>query len=94
MMKNFRITSAFLSLLTSVSALAALVLATPVVAQTPAQVIKDRIAQACSVSDTDLVGKRLARECRVTVRNRVEGELRIAAAGVEPEPAPKLAARR
>ena len=63
-----RITAALLSLLTSLSAFAAFALATPVAAQNVPTSVRDRIAEACVASDADLVGKRLASECRIALQ--------------------------
>lgn len=47
----------------------ALLLAGAAEAHPPAaEPINDRVERLCAVSDTDLVGKRLARECRAQVR--------------------------
>jgi hypothetical protein len=37
-------------------------------AQPPIQSVNDRIEALCAVSDLDMAGKRLARECRAQVR--------------------------
>jgi hypothetical protein len=48
--------------------LTALLLAGAASAAPAPQALEDRIAMLCSVSDVDLVGKRLARECARQVR--------------------------
>ncbi|MFC7537771.1 hypothetical protein ACFQPG_10400 [Sphingomonas sp. GCM10030256] len=62
-----RTTAAILSLFTSLSALSAFVLATPVQAEPRSAALRDRIAESCAASDVDLVGKRLARQCRAAL---------------------------
>lgn len=66
--KTRRTGAALLSLLTALAAVSALVLAVPVGAQTRAQPLQDRVADLCAASDVDLVGKRIARECRQALR--------------------------
>lgn len=73
-----RATSALLSLLTAAAAFAALAAAVPVEAEVRPQYVNDRIAELCTASDVDLVGKRIARQCRAAVRAQVEEEQRLA----------------
>ena len=64
-----------------VAAFALLPLAAPALAEgARVQNVNDRIADQCTVSDVDLVGKRLARTCRAEVRSRWEQEQRLASA--------------
>lgn len=44
--------------------------------------VQDRIAEMCTVSNTDLEGQRLAKACRAEVRARFEAE-RLAAAAAK-----------
>lgn len=53
--------------------------------------LNDRIADLCTASDVDLVGKRLARQCRAAVRAQWQEEQRLAAAK---DSAVKVAERR
>lgn len=75
-----RATSALMSLLTAVAAFAALTVAVPVGAEVRSQHVNDRIAELCTASDVDLVGKRIARQCRTAIRAQVEEEQRLASA--------------
>ena len=70
---------------TIIIALAALVpLSSPALAESVKQPsLNDRIADLCTASDVDLVGKRLARECRAAVR--AQEEQRLASAKKESE---------
>ena len=66
---------------TIIIALAALLpLSAPALAESPRGNVNDRIADLCAVSDVDLVGKRLAKECRAAVRAQWQEEQRLAAA--------------
>lgn len=73
-----RATSALLSLVTALAAFAALTAAVPVGAAPPSRNVNDRIAELCSASDVDLIGKRMARDCRASVRAQWEEERRLA----------------
>ena len=55
-------------------------LAAPAVAEPARSGLNDRIADLCTVSDVDLVGKRLAKQCRAAVRAQFQEEQRIASA--------------
>ncbi|UUR06780.1 hypothetical protein [Sphingomonas glaciei] len=58
--------------------LAATLLAAPAAAAAPAS-LQDRVADLCSVSNTDLEGQRLAKACRAEVRARFLAEQRAEA---------------
>ena len=60
----------------------AALLAGPAAAAAP-ESIHDRVADLCSVSNTDLQGQRLARTCRAQVRYRTTAE-RLAQAAPRP----------
>jgi hypothetical protein len=53
-------------------ALGATLLAAPAIAAPPS--VHDRVAELCSVSNTDLEGQRLAKTCRAEVRARMAAE--------------------
>jgi hypothetical protein len=64
-------------------ALAAALVAAPVTAAPVPASVHDRIAELCTVSNTDLEGQRLARACRAEVRARAAAE-RLAATAPRP----------
>ena len=66
---------------TIIIALAALLpLSAPVMAESSKASVNDRIADLCTASDADLVGKRLAKQCRAAVRAQWQEEQRLATA--------------
>lgn len=68
-----KIENAFLaSVLSVMAALALLLVAAPAAAAPKDNAVKKRAAELCTASDTDLVGKRMARECRKQVRAEAE----------------------
>lgn len=89
MIKTATIETAFLASLVSVMAALALLLVTSPAAAAPRDAaMKERIVALCAVSDTDLTGKRLARDCRKQVRAEAKRTVPTSA-GQDP----KLAAR-
>lgn len=78
MTKTKTIESALVTSLMMAATALALLLASPAVAAPRGEAVKERVAELCTVSDTDLVGKRLAKECRAQVR--AEAERRLARA--------------
>lgn len=63
--------------------LTATLLAAPAAAAAPAS-LQDRVADLCSVSNTDLEGQRLAKACRAEVRARFLAEQQRAEAPPRP----------
>ena len=61
----------------------------------PIQPVNDRMEALCAVSDVDMVGKRLARECRAQVRAQHQASTRATGAAQKAEalssPQPRLA---
>lgn len=69
MTKTKTLENAFLTfLIAAFTSLAVLLVASPAIAAPREQAVKERMAQLCTASDVDLVGKRLARNCRKQVR--------------------------
>lgn len=54
----------------------------------PVQPINDRMEALCAVSNLDMVGKRLARECRAQVRAQHQAATQATATAQKAEPLP------
>lgn len=78
-----------------IAAATLLPLAAPAAAQPrPAANLNDRMAELCAASDVDLVGKRLARDCRKQVRAQWLREQRQLAAKAVQAAQVRVALRR
>ena len=59
----------------------------------PAQPINDRVEALCAVSDLDMVGKRLARECRAQLRAQHRASAQATSTAQKSEKLPSPEAR-